>query len=357
MSSAEHLEATLNLQDLEQVRQLLYGGSALDWQQLAYETREQVDRFLPLLGLQPNDPYDEPRLWHIHQRALDYLRQNFTELRLCPEVHSPQDVRDLFLLASRPGPQRRDACAMLKVMHVVHHSAGRDLHVRMSVPSHELFRRIEMRVFEAVEKTRREGVRIREFASSQKSSHSVLTKLLCRSDSLAAEVYDRLRFRVVPETIYDLFLALAVFARELVPFNYIVPGQSRNDLVDYFSTLQANPRLATLTDRMQRVQTDIKGLMRVNHFSGRDFRMVNFVVDLPVSVADLVQASGFDPVRNGQVVFVLVEFQLMDRKTEIANNAGENHHRFYKQRQHDQVYARLFSQAPTEAGAHCPAED
>jgi uncharacterized protein (TIGR04552 family) len=294
------------------------------------------------VGFAPHEPDDEARLWAIHRRALDYIDHHFEDLPLNAAVREPEDVRDLFVLASRRGPARKDACTLLKVMHVVHHVSGRELLFRLPVAINELFHRIETRVFSAVDGMKSGGVRLAEFSGSRKTPDSVLTKLLCRTDSLAAEVYDRLRFRVVTDTLDDLFGALVYLTRWLLPFNYVVPGQSRNDLVDLLATIQADPQLAELAPLLQQVRTDEKVRGRVNKFSATGFRMINFVVDLPVRIDDLVaQAPDFNPVNDGVVVFLMVEFQLVDRVTDVANNHGENDHQLYKDRQHVKVIERL----------------
>jgi uncharacterized protein (TIGR04552 family) len=44
---------------------------------------------------------------------------------------------------------------------------------------------------------------------------------------------------------------------------------------------------------------------------------------------------------QGCVVFVLTEFQIIDEKTAISNEQGENSHELYKARQLDRVKQRL----------------
>ena len=70
--------------------------------------------------------------------------------------------------------------------------------------------------------------------------------------------------------------------------------------------------------------------------------MINFVVDLPVRVTDEHLYSFLDE-RLGNTVFLLVEFQLVDQKTHIQNNTGDNRHTLYKERQLKKVLHRLTS--------------
>ncbi len=329
------------LQEVEQVRLLLRGCSVIDWRRLNMRDLDHVDRLLLRLGFRPDDPDDEERLWHIHGQAVEYLERNF-DLKLSPGVSEPDDVRHLFLLASQAGPAQREACTALKAMHVIHHVAGRELLSRLPVAAVEIFHRIETRVFDAVDGMKARGVKIAEFTASRKSWDSILTKLLCRRDSLAAEVHDKLRFRVVTEDLGDLFGALVYMTTELFPFNYVIPGESRNDLIDFHATLEGDAHLSKLVPMLQMpADAEELGHGPENVFSAKGFKMINFVVDMAVRVDDLVESVPDYRVEDGVVVFELVEFQLVDRATDLANNAGENRHSLYKARQHQRALERL----------------
>ena len=71
--------------------------------------------------------------------------------------------------------------------------------------------------------------------------------------------------------------------------------------------------------------------------------MIHFVVDLPVRLprrdprAGAARGAG----RSGPIIFVLCEFQLIDRETEAANELGEASHARYKERQKKAVMRRL----------------
>jgi len=65
------------------------------------------------------------------------------------------------------------------------------------------------------------------------------------------------------------------------------------------------------------------------------------VVDIPIRVDDLVEQMPGHTTELGRVVFCLVEFQLMDRETDVNNNSGDNRHSLYKARQHKKVLERL----------------
>ncbi|MCA9538091.1 MAG: TIGR04552 family protein [Myxococcales bacterium] len=332
------------LQDIEQVRLVLRGDSVVDWQRLSFGDLAQVNECLIRVGLDPSNPLDAQRLVDVHRRSVEYFQTHYAT-ELPAEVRRPHDVREVLLLASRPGPAQRAACTILKVMHIVHHAAGRELLYRLPVAINELFHRIEIEVFTAVDGMKEVGIQVAELAASRKSQDSIITKLLSRADSVAADVHDRLRFRVITETLEDLFAALVYMSRRLLPFNYVVPGESRNDLVDLPATMQRDPRLASLLPLLQPVAQSEDHIARANLFSASGFRMINFVVDFPVRIEEWAdRILDFDAARSGQVVFLLVEFQLVDRETHQLNNTGDNRHSLYKERQRVRVFQRLVGQ-------------
>jgi uncharacterized protein (TIGR04552 family) len=343
--------APVGLQELEQVRLILEGRSVVDWRRLAFRDRARAERFLTLNGFDPSADADRAHLRYLHDTSLEYL----VEALGLPEVRTPLneggDMVDLLFAASDDGPGQREAMVLFKVMHILHHATGRELAARLPSPSRELFHRVETRVYDAVDGLKSSGIQVAEFSGSRKTRSSVLTKLLCRTDTVAAEIHDRLRFRVVTETLSDLFGALVYLTSELFPFNYVVPGASRNDLIDFAGTVEGNPHLSGLIGHLQRPlveaeaeATPLNEWNQPNEFSGSSYKMINFVVDMPVRVADLAEEiEGWRPEEDGAAVFVLAEFQLVDRATHQRNDEGENRHALYKARQQQRAIERLLN--------------
>ena len=76
-----------------------------------------------------------------------------------------------------------------------------------------------------------------------------------------------------------------------------------------------------------------------NSFSGSNYRIINFIVDVPVRIDHVIQSSQYQTL--GHVLYVMVEFQILDKETAIQNEKGDSAHRLYKQRQLEQVRVRL----------------
>ena len=96
----------------------------IDWHRLYFTDRDEVDRFLRVNELDPNDAHDMRRLGELRAAAVEYLERHLG-LQIPDEVASGVPPRDLLLIASQKGRRRTHACVVLKVMHVLHHLAGR----------------------------------------------------------------------------------------------------------------------------------------------------------------------------------------------------------------------------------------
>jgi uncharacterized protein (TIGR04552 family) len=329
----------LNLEDLESVRLLLSGGSIIDWHHLDFHDYQGVDRFLRVNEFDPTSQDDMHRLEEVRMQAVDYLAHNF-EFEFPQEVAEDLPARDLFLVASKSGPQQVMACVILKVMHIIHHLAGRELATRLPISYDNMYHAIELKVMRVVDELRAEGYPIVEFEWSRKSLDSLISKLMAKRSTLAASIYDKLRFRMIVRHQRDLLPILAGLQQRLIPFNYVVPGQSVNHLIP-FNELEAAVAKSELRhssdDDLEKEQVRTAGLP-VNEFSAPNYKIINFVADLPVRVSDF----GVDPLDDfGHVVFVLTEFQLADKQTATENELGDNNHASYKLRQHDRVRQRL----------------
>jgi uncharacterized protein (TIGR04552 family) len=123
----------------------------------------------------------------------------------------------------------------------------------------------------------------------------------------------------------------------------VVPGESRNDLIDFPATIKGDDRLCHLMDLLQPLRLpEPKDGQRINQFTDTAYRDINFVVDMPVRLDDSVTArTGLVPERDGRVVFALVEFQVVDRKSHQRNNQGKSRHTLYKARQRERAFLRL----------------
>ncbi|MBN1334684.1 MAG: TIGR04552 family protein [Deltaproteobacteria bacterium] len=334
-----------DLQDIEAVRLILHGDSVVDWHKLDLDSLEKIDRFLGLHSLDLEDPRDHERLRFLHKEAVHYLEEHLS-LSFPPGLRDPSDVRDVFLQASRYGGFRRKqmlACAILKLMHVINHMEAADLKLRTSVSEVHLIELAERRIMAHADRMRAEGLPVVSFFGSRKTRTSVITKLLVKTDAHATTIFDKLRFRVVTATRADILPTIVWLTRNVFPFNYVIPRQSQNNLLSFSDMVRLDPRLESLA-RPEVEHGLVEGplIPDPNPFSGSTYRMINFIVDYPVQIDDVLLGGAMRHHQLlGRIVYVMVEFQILDQETARRNEEGENAHALYKARQRGLVSARL----------------
>lgn len=335
----------------------------MDWHRLDFRDLDEVDRFLRVNEFDPGRENDLERLEVLRDEAVEFLRRTFG-FRIPDEVAEGAPVRELFLLASKKNKRQMYACIVLKTMHIIHHLAGRELLFRLPISDDEVFHLVERKVVRIVEEIRAAGHQIAEFEWSRKPRDSLIVKLLAKKSTLAANIYDKLRFRLVVREEKDLFPLIVELEHRLIPFNYVVPGESVNDILSFRKIVEESPDLARLAPQLmqdigfeQREDEAAAALAKptepdppepgpvptkLNEFSGPGYRIINFVADMPIRIDDYVCRIP-DPanLEYGAIVFVLTEFQIVDTNTAKQNELGENSHDKYKERQHASVKQRL----------------
>ncbi len=333
----------LSAGDVEEIGVFLTGCSVIDWHRLNLHTVPAVNEFLRVNGYNPNDVADQDRLQSLHARTLDYLQEEF-KVTLPRVLVSPSRFQNLFLVASGSSHIQPQACTLMKVLHVLNHLDARELFIRMPVPERMLFEEVEGRVSDTVEHMRSIGFRIERFRCSHKTRGSTLTKVLSKEASTGAQVYDRLRFRIVAKETVDIVPILYFLKKRLVPFNYIIPEESRNNLL---ATRTLLPQLAPEDDLQVPLGEERYKLF--NEFTHPQFRVISFVADIPHRVDRLLEEFD-DPslLEFGKIVFIPVEFQIFDLRTWEENERGPANHESYKSRQRAEVWRRLIGPDPDE---------
>ncbi len=332
--------------DVQAVRLLLDGGSVVDWRRLSYNDPAQVRSFLAVNGFDADNPIEMARLEDLHRRAVTYVGETF-DTYVPDGIAAPHDYCDLFMAASgESSPSQRAACVVLKVMHVINHLESRRLTHHMSVSERALFEAAAEKVEEFIERMRAEGMGIMRYEPSRKTDHSLVTKLLSKPRVTAAQIFDKLRFRMVVADRSDLVPVMLWLLRHLFPFNHVIAGESHNTI------LSADEIRAQLDGRVKGtvpmwLEPDGQRGAAHNPATSPRFRMINFVVELPIRVRRLCNPT--DRRRHqdlGHLVLVTLEFQLFDEATAAANELGDGNHAAYKGRQLELVGRRLWGGDP-----------
>jgi len=186
------------------------------------------------------------------------------------------------------------------------------------------------------------GLSVVRYQPSTKGDHSLLTKLISKPRVTAAQIFDKLRFRLVMAQRDQLIPAMRYLARHLFPLNHIIPGESHN-------TILSETEVAAQLDGQVQCGiepwhgAEVEAIESVNPATAKNFRMIGFVVDLPVRVDALISPEQRLPYTAlGHLLYVTLEIQLFDEASYDQNQHGDANHEAYKQRQLASVAKRLW---------------
>lgn len=357
MASRERLKTLeeFTLADLEAVRLLLRGDSVIDWHRLNFQDEREIRDFIVAQEFRPDEPGDRGRMNAIQAEAVSYLRRHF-EYPI-PKPVENASIEQLFELASGRGHRQTCACTILKCMHVIHHLDGRELLFMLPMSDQEIFHLVEEKVYRVIGSMLAEGFPITEFVGGRKNKDSLYTKLMSKREAVSAQIFDKLRFRIVAREQSDIFPIIQYLQKKLFPFNYVIPGQSINSIFQFKRYCQKNPHLSEFLPEMQ-AGADEEFTPSDNVFSADNYRVIHFVVDMPVRLPrKLLERAPSSAWALGPIVFVICEFQVIDRETEAGNELGEASHAKYKERQKKAVIRRLQLGLRDEKTAGKPKKD
>ena len=328
-----------SLADLEAVRLLLRGDSVIDWHRLNFENETDARDFIIAQEFRPDETADRARIDAIKGEAISFLRRHF-EFPI-PKPIERASAEELMLIASSAGHRQMCACTVLKCMHIIHHLEGRELLFMMPLSDQEVFHLVEEKVYRVIGSMLAGGFPITEFVGGRKNKDSLYTKLLSKQETAAAAIYDKLRFRIVTRSYDDIFPVIQYLTKKLFPFNYSIPGQSINSMFHFKQYSSKFPNLKSMLPEMQAGKDD-DYTPSDNHFSAQNYRIVHFIVDMPVRLSrSILERAPSSAWSLGPVIFVICEFQIIDRDTEAKNETGEASHAKYKERQKKAVMRRL----------------
>lgn len=326
------------LHDLEAMRLLLSGDSVVDWNRANFRNMEEVNRFLGLHLLDYADAQDKRRLEYLFASAVEYLEQHIG-LRFTQDVKEIPDIRNLFLLASQNESFRRRqvlACTTLKIMHVLQHMDSAELRYQAPLAEATLLAKAEEKILTKAKELQTLYPNVLEFYGSRKQRESVISKLLVKKGDVASTVFDKLRFRIITKSEDDLLPVLVWLGQHVFPFNFIIPEQSHNNLLSFSQMLLKLQMAEPLSNGVEHTEKS----EAQNGYSSARYKVINFIADVPVSLDTLIPNYPYTE-KQGKVVYVMVEFQVIDCITAENNEQGDSAHEKYKQRQLEQVKNRL----------------
>lgn len=356
----------LNMEfDPEVFWSLIGGRAVIETPRLSLKSKEEAYAFLKAYGYDLEVDVDKEKLWHIHSRAVIYLRtQLLNEGEVIPdEIADPRvvgDIADLLLQASIRDSSReglhRWACALLRVMHVIS-QLHNDLFNYFSLEiQEEIFRPYRHFVHkDAVAGIRLQGgpdadsIPLQKFDIKPfKDSDSAITKLLAKPEEVAFGLLDKIGVRFVTHNLFDVFRVMRFLVSNHVisPAN-VIPNQSNNTLYPvnlFLDVMEGLPRVADmepadidqrLVDRLAKESTRAKFLEKHNMFTDREYRFVKFITRQLVRVTHPETQKSFS-------FFFPYEVQILDYERYLRSLSGPASHDEYKARQRSRARDRVF---------------
>jgi uncharacterized protein (TIGR04552 family) len=332
-----------SLFDLELVRLILRGGSVLDWHKLNL-TRAEINTLIRTHRLDLDDPVDLALTERIRDEAVVYLREILS-------FPVPRPIRgaslfELLAMAGDTSNRHRQlcACTLLKAMHIINHFDANESYQALMMTNQEIFRFAERRIYRTISHMMAEDLPLVEFLGGRKQRTSMVTKLLSKSSPLSAQLFDKMRFRVITTTREDILPIINYMARNLFPFNYVLSGESYNTLLPFAEQCNRQPHLRRLVEKLQ-VDPNVENRLHplANRHSSAKYKVVHWVADMPLRIPDFESAfrtDGVHPVPR-QIIYVRTELQVMDQKAHRQNERTDASHEKYKERQIKSVANRL----------------
>ena len=331
------------LSDVETASLILRGGSVLDWSRLNL-TPPEIDTLCRAHCLDLDDPADAALVDRIREEAIAYLGEQFGFPIPAPIRRAT--LPELLAVASTGVSRHRRlcACTLLKAMHVINHFDASEARQSLKLTEQELFELAEDAIYRTISRMMAERLPVVEFWGGRKQRSSMVTKLLSKADPLSAQLFDKMRFRVVTATKDDVLPTINFLSRTLFPFNYVLSSESYNTLLPFQEFCAEHAHLAALTGQLDLDPAPAESAQPVsNVHSSPRYRVVHWVADMPLKLDDYeskFDTDGINPVPR-PIVYVRVELQILDRRTHRVNERGHASHRQYKARQRGFVSDRL----------------
>lgn len=323
--------------DTPLLKLILEGRSIIDSSRLFFRDPQEIRDFLRINEFDVARVKDLQRLQNIHNEALTYLKREL-KFDVAEELQNPSKIVDFFALASNMEDRKlqSQACSVLKTMNIINHIDGRELLYHCPISLRDLFSLAEDKVERSLSGLLRGADSpLLRYQGGRKPKESLITKLLCKRETIAAQIYDRVRYRIVTRTRQDIGIVLEHLFRTVLPFNYVIPGASVNQLL----LMEKGKSLKAKVANFKKAFAGSTSM----EYSGRNYKVCKFVVDIPVRMDSFLAQTGGTVYRDslGTIAYVLVEFQIVDEATEKSNNTGESSHENYKARQKRGVLKRL----------------
>ena len=350
--------------DSQFLNSLVGGTSAIDFTRLRVKDLEQAKEFILSYGFDLDDEEDEKKLWVYYRRSVAFLETQLLEEgeQIPVMLSDPSELKDLrYLLIyastkdTKQDSLQRWSCSILRVVHVLVH-LDNDLFT-------EYFPHIQDQIIKPISDhiasdpilgTKLGGtnyfdeIPLKKFeVKALKDDSSSIIKLLIKPEAVAFSLLDKVGFRFVTKSLFDVFRVMRYLVRNhLVSLPHFIPDQSNNTIFPvnlFLELIESLPDQTELTS--EEIDLKLKEKLasefdraeykeKLNEFSGADFKFIKFISRRLVKI-DV--GEGVKPIH----FFFPFEVQIMDYENYLMSISGPAKHDEYKKRQTRQARARV----------------
>ena len=362
----------------ETLTAVIGGRSAIDVPKIHVLSQANAEEFLECYGFLWNQPHHRREVESVRSEAQRFIKETLLKdersLAFPNDLAEQDDIRRILIWASadRTQPLQRWSCALLRVMHTLAHA---DTYFNRHFGK-EIRAQVLSRYQAHIEETP-EGMRLGRGEHSipllrfeikhQKSTRSMLVKLLHKPENVATDIFDHLGVRFVTQNRFDALRVIRYLRTcNVLMFANVKPSRSRNSLIDMewlrgeIDQIREDlpdshkERVAKLSRAVQSrsLPLDHAGFDRhssVNYhaiqFTCRQLiRVPNPFVDAEAWPPPLPGLESLQPIDQGGpelLFFFPYEVQVLDAEAYEMSRSGLAAHTIYKQRQLQTVKHRV----------------
>lgn len=233
--------------DLELIRPIIQGSSAIDTPRLFVRCEAEAEEFLESYGYRWSDLGHRVHLEELRQEAWAFIEQELLndepDVVINKGVRAETDLRKVLLDAAvepNGDPQGAQiwACTLLRMMHTLAHCGSTFRSWFGQQIEEQVVARFEPHIIGSAGSLQLgrgdSAIPLASFRiKGSKTRKSLAMKLLHKVDHVAADVFDHMGVRFVTKERYDaLLVAQYLRQQSIIMFAHIKPGRSRNTLID-----------------------------------------------------------------------------------------------------------------------------
>jgi uncharacterized protein (TIGR04562 family) len=345
------------------LRHILDGRSPIDFPRVNVSSEAEAVSFLAAYGFDWQIENHRDEIDSMREQAVTFVENELLDGEQIPEpVRMQTDLRKLLIWASSRDRDDRAlwSCALLRVLHALAHS-----HSFLNDLYGDEVRNQILEAFEPHLHIRRKGLSLGRRPNDislvdfevkpAKSKHSVLLKLLHKPESVAASIFDRIGVRFITEERFDVLLvANYLDENNVVSFSNLVPGRTRNTLIDLDWLEDDYRRLQVSNGRVGEETGDLldilRGAVQVMPYPAARNSLYNPHTSsayhaLQFTCRKLIWVNAS---QNGNRVrerfFFPFEIQILDEESYRQSRSGFAAYDEYKARQKSAVRKRVFGE-------------